>query len=555
MLALPWARHAGPFFISEDQKMSRYERAPTWWPEDEQMLVLTDSDGKISYASQAFCKRCGYSEDQLKANSFSQLKHPSMPQGPLSDLWETLGRGDSWMGIVHNRKADGSDWWLDTFVSPIADAGGTVLEYQAIYWEPDSATIQRTQSVYQVRSKGRQPLSLRIPLLAPAVQHWLVSTLCLLPSLMFALTGQTAFAGPLFITGCLASFALMHWLNRPLTRLKKYCESIIRHPIKQLVYTGNAGPAGQVQLVLRLLEVRLEVMIARIRDSGTHVENNVLRANHLLQSGTHAAEKQLSSLSTVATSIEEFSASIQEVSTTTQNAAALSARNREAGEDSARAAAAAQESIANLVRELENSGRMMDKLDNRSQSIGHILDVIVSIAEQTNLLALNAAIEAARAGESGRGFAVVADEVRSLAQRTQKSTDEIQEMITELQRGSAMVVESIAKGSKQSALSQEQVSASVIALRSIVDGISENDGLNQQIATASEQQSQTVSQLNREIHDIHQLAVQTSQELHDTVKAGQSVGYHVERQQLLTRHLKAPRAHVGRSLRLMEDSS
>jgi aerotaxis receptor len=70
-----------------------------------------------------------------------------------------------------------------------------------------------------------------------------------------------------------------------------------------------------------------------------------------------------------------------------------------------------------------------------------------------------------------------------------------------------------------------------------VKGIAESDGLNQQIAAASEQQSQTVSQLNEEIHDIHQLAIKTSEQLQDTVEAGQAVGYHVGRQQLLVRHL------------------
>ena len=534
--------------------MSRYERLSDANQADDQLLVLTDSKGEITYASASFCRLGGFSEEALKAGSFSRLKHPSMPKGPFHDLWETVGRGESWMGMIRNQKADGSDWWLDAFISPITDTDGTVLEYQAIYRLPDADTIQRTEQVYHARSKGRQPLPLRMPRLAPATLQWLMATLFLAPSLAAGMAGRPELSATLFALGSALSFATLYALNRPLTRLFNRCRGMVEHPIKQLVYTGNAGVVGQIELAMRLVEVRLEVMVARVRDSGRQIEDNVLQANALLQGSTDASEQQQSALSTVATSIEEFTATIREVSENTQQAAALSTRNRESGEDSARSAAAAQESIRTLARELEESGRIVEELDQNSQSIGRILDVIVAIAEQTNLLALNAAIEAARAGESGRGFAVVADEVRSLAQRTQASTDEIQQMITALQEGSQRVVGSIEKGKQQSATSVEQVSASAEAIRNIVAGITESDGLNQQIAAASEQQSQTVSQLNQEVHDIHQLAIKTSEQLGATVKAGEAVGYHAGRQQLLIRHLMPATGRDIRQVHLQEDT-
>lgn len=517
--------------------MSRFETVPEYPHEQAQLLVLTDSEGEITYASRAFCALSGFLEDELKAGSFRKLRHPKMPKGPLKDLWDTIGRGESWMGMLCNRKADGSDWWLDAFVSPITDTEGTVLEYQAIYRIPDIDVIQRTEQVYRARSMGKQPLALRVPLPGPATQQWLVGTLCLTPSLVAGMFGQTGLSAIFFALGGAVSFGSLYCLNRPLNRLYHRCRKIVSHPIKQLVYTGDAGLVGQIEIAMRLVEVRLEVMATRIRDSSGQIEDNVLQANRLLQVSTDASEKQLLALSTVATSIEEFSASIREVSENTEQAASLSARNRASGEESARSAAAARNSIRALAQELEESGQIVEELDRNSQSIGRILDVIVAIAEQTNLLALNAAIEAARAGDSGRGFAVVADEVRSLAQRTQESTDEIQEMINALQEGSRRVVESTEKSKRQSAVSVEQVSASTEELQNIVAGISESNGLNQQIAAASEQQNQTVHQLNQDIHDIHQIAVSTSEQLLDTVKAGQAVGYHVGRQHLLIKHL------------------
>lgn len=213
----------------------------------------------------------------------------------------------------------------------------------------------------------------------------------------------------------------------------------------------------------------------------------------------------------VATAIHEMGATVSEIAGNASQAAGVANQANDEAEKGAHVVAQARQGITALSGELGDISEVIGSLAAQTDSIGSILDTIRSISDQTNLLALNAAIEAARAGEQGRGFAVVADEVRSLASRSASSTEEIQGMINRLQAQSGKAVEAMQEGRQQSLQVVEQADRANAALGHITSHISQISDMNIQVATATEEQSTVVADLDRNVEEINQLTLETTE--------------------------------------------
>ncbi len=225
----------------------------------------------------------------------------------------------------------------------------------------------------------------------------------------------------------------------------------------------------------------------------------------------------------VATAMNEMTSTVQEVAQNIHHTASAAHEANEHTVSGQQIVGRAVVQVGQLADQIEQASATINDLEQQTEGINTVLDVIKGIAEQTNLLALNAAIEAARAGEQGRGFAVVADEVRTLAGRTQKSTEEINHMIEKLQSGSQRAVEVMEKSREQARTVVEHATESGTALSIIATAVTKINDMSTQIASAAEEQSSVSEEINRNIVKINDMANDTADGAEQTSVASQDL--------------------------------
>ena len=255
---------------------------------------------------------------------------------------------------------------------------------------------------------------------------------------------------------------------------------------------------------------KLQGIIKEVVESSTQLSVAAEQMSKVAADTNEGLNMQNSETVQVATAMTEMASTVDEVARNSQGASDAASNSDKEAKSGNQALLITIKTINELADDVENSAIIFENLKGDSDNISAVLDVIKNIAGQTNLLALNAAIEAARAGEQGRGFAVVADEVRTLAQRTQDSTSEIENLISALQKGTESAVNAMQQNRTKAAETVKQAAQAGEFLEAITQGVSTILDMNSQIAVSSEEQAAVAQEINRSIVSIQSISDETS---------------------------------------------
>ncbi|MGN2463997.1 methyl-accepting chemotaxis protein [Pseudomonas syringae] len=312
------------------------------------------------------------------------------------------------------------------------------------------------------------------------------------------------------VLGILAAWVITRQITTPLQETLEVVERVASGDLSRNLKVDRKDELGKLQATIQRMTVSLRELVGGIRDGVTQIASAAEELSAVTEQTSAGVNSQKVETDQVATAMHEMTATVQEVARNAEEASEAAVAADRQARDGERVVNEAIAQIERLASAVGNSSEAMGALKQESDKIGSVLDVIKSVAEQTNLLALNAAIEAARAGEAGRGFAVVADEVRSLAQRTQKSTEEIEALIARLQSGTQQATTVMDSSRELSTSSVELTRRAGGSLANITKTVSSIQAMNQQIAAAAEEQSATAEEINRSIINVRDVSEQTS---------------------------------------------
>lgn len=342
-----------------------------------------------------------------------------------------------------------------------------------------------------------------------------------LNSLSAKLSGDALFNGLLSglvssIIGIFIIFLLAKQIGNSLTNLTSRFENIAQGDgdLTQRIEVTSKDEIGQLAFWFNTFIEKVQNTLHNAKETAELVSQSSMNTMIETEKSQIKIQSQVNEVTQLATAINEMSATAQEVASSALQAAAAASQIQVSSEDGQKImnnAAASVEELASFINEAQEQ---VVNLAASSNDIRKILLEIGGIAEQTNLLALNAAIEAARAGEYGRGFAVVADEVRNLASRTQSSTQEINNMLAVLQQNTQSIVTVMDSSQKQALATKEETLIAQDNLKEISTAILVANDMNNQIASAAEEQSSVSEEINRNVTSINETANEVLLDIH-----------------------------------------
>lgn len=363
--------------------------------------------------------------------------------------------------------------------------------------------------------------------LSPNLIISLIMLICMLSPL--SATSQKA----LVIIGLISQILLLLYQQKQQSQAKQQLQ-VSQQQLAQL-YAGNFAPTEATTQQKHTADSSAANTVQHIASQLGQCKKSIANINagadqitSLLYDSSRTASGLSSATHQIATAVNQMAASAQDIASSSSQGAKATMQMDVAATDAQQFAKQSVDVTTQVSAQISAASLVIERLEHSSAEVTNVLDVINDIADQTNLLALNAAIEAARAGEMGRGFAVVADEVRQLAQRSQSSTADIRKIITNLQDMSQQAVVSMQKILEQSSQGAQSVTQVEQALQVIAREVEQVKDIGLQISSAAEQQSTVAQEMDKQVLDVADLAVQSSQYVDFAVTANQVNARHIK---------------------------
>jgi methyl-accepting chemotaxis protein len=310
--------------------------------------------------------------------------------------------------------------------------------------------------------------------------------------------------------GCFIIFFVIQFLYAPILSLKETIVGLSQGngDLTRRLEVRSKDDLGQIASGVNKFIENLQNMMLQIQSATHQLESNIGSLNEQSTRNAVTIQNHRSETEQIVTAVTEMSVTAESVASDASNTADITQQAVSAGAESQHKATETQNTVENLVGEVNSASMHVQEMDEQSKNITSILNVIEEIAEQTNLLALNAAIEAARAGEAGRGFAVVADEVRTLATRSKSCTEEIDKALAQLRQGSSAVVGAMDKTKTRCEVTAREARITIDSLGAMTTHINDIDQLTAQIATAAQEQSAVTHEVSENMNAINMIVTE-----------------------------------------------
>ncbi len=459
--------------------------------QDATLLSTTDIHSHINYANSAFIDASGFTEQQLMGEAHNIIRHPDMPPAAFGDMWFTIQQGDSWTGMVKNRRQNGDHYWVRANVTPVYQQG-KLTGYISVRNIPQRAEIEASAALYQrvnenkltgfrfykglvVRRGVFSFLSLfqRISV-AKRINSGAIVSAALLGVLQFSSFNAVAKAGVTVIILALLALYLQKQLAQPLKIILSQMQKVVSGRKSDFRHFNRVDEIG---LLMRLVNQSGLNLNSLVGDVSAQIKGIRLTSDRISREGDalrKRTEETSGDLHQTAAAVEEIASAVRQ---TAETATQAMARADETSASARKSDEVMKQTIGMMQAVSADNGKIVD-----------IIGVIDSIAFQTNILALNAAVEAARAGESGRGFAVVAAEVRNLAQHSASAAREIKSLI---EHNVANVKSGV-----------EMVETTETHLTAMIDSVMTMSTLIKEIGIATHEQTQALELINQSVSRI-----------------------------------------------------